>query len=116
MDDVTGELALRSGPKLGRAPLPKALIQGRPYDTREERAALVRLASSVLAGDAGYPARDILARSRPRVAGPPAREAIQTTDPGRLRELSASLDGSYLFIQGPPGTGKTWTGRGSPSS
>ena len=111
LDDVAGVLALRRGPSLQRVPLPNALIPGGPYDTREQRAALARLASSILAGDAGYPAlRDVLGRARPRIAGSAQRHVIQTTDPDQLRDLAASLDGSYLFIQGPPGTGKTWTG------
>ena len=111
VDDVAGVLTLRRGPSLQRVPLPKALIPARPYDTSEQRAALSRLASCIRAGGTGYPAlRDILGRARPRLVGSARRDVIQTTDPDEVRELAASLDGSYLFIQGPPGTGKTWMG------
>ncbi|PYN92509.1 MAG: hypothetical protein DMD91_32150 [Candidatus Rokuibacteriota bacterium] len=109
VDDASGALALRRGPSLASIPLPSALIPAKPYDTVEQRAALARLATSMLARDGRYPAlADILARAQPRLARP--RTMVQTTDLGELRELAATLDGSYLFIQGPPGTGKTWTG------
>jgi uncharacterized protein len=111
LDDGTGILVLRRGPKLTGVPLPRALIPAGPYQTREQRAALGRLASSMLAEDTRYPAlRDILARARPRLVGGRTRDSIQATDLDDLRDLATSLDGSYLFIQGPPGTGKTWTG------
>ena len=109
VDDASGVIVLRRGPSLASVPLPSALIPPKPYDTVEQRAALARLAASILAGDGRYPApADILARARPRFARP--RTTVQATDLGELRELAATLDGSYLFIQGPPGTGKTWTG------
>src|SRR2546430_16860772 len=93
----------------GSTPLRAPLSPPKPYDTNEQRSALARLAASMLAGDGRYPAlTDILARSRPRFARP--RTTVQTTDLGELREVAATLDGSYLFIQGPPGTGKTWRG------
>ena len=111
LDDGTGILMLRRGPKLMGASLPRSLIPPGPYQTREQRAALGRLASSILAEDTHYPAlRDILARARPRLIGGGHRDSIQVTDPDQVRRLAASLDGSYLFIQGPPGTGKTWMG------
>src|SRR2546426_10857 len=109
VDDASGVIVLRRGPSLASVPLPSALIPPKPYDTNEQRSALARLAASMLAGDGRCPAlTDILARSRPRFARP--RTTVQTTDLGELRELAATLDGSYLFIQGPPGTGKTWRG------
>ena len=111
LDEGAGIVVLRRGPKLTGVALPKGLIPPGPYDTLEQRAALGRLASSIVAGDDRYPAlRDILARARPRLAGGGSREVLQTTDLDELRDLAASLDHSYLFIQGPPGTGKTWTG------
>lgn len=111
LDDGAGTLVLRRGPSLANVALPKGLIPSRPYDTREQRAALGRLASAILAADDHYPALgDILARMRPRLADGARRDTVQTTDLGELRQLAASLDASYLFIQGPPGTGKTWRG------
>ena len=111
IDDVTGTLELRRGPKLQGLALPRALIPSGPLRTREQRAALERLGSSMLAGDGRYPALyDILARTPPRIRGRTPGESIQTIDIAEQRALTLNLDASYLFIQGPPGTGKTWTG------
>jgi predicted RecB family nuclease len=81
VDDAHGVLRLRRGPKFIDEPLPRALMPGRPWDTRAQRAALARLADN----PAHYPAlRAILRRDPPR------------------------KDESYLFVQGPPGSGKTY--------
>jgi predicted RecB family nuclease len=81
-------------------PHPRSLIPQRPYSTTEQRLALQRLATAVLAGGLGAPgiqaASDLLRRTPPR-----------TTD-GRLDVLT--MDHTTLPIQGPPGTGKTYTG------
>jgi uncharacterized protein len=111
IDDVAGTLALRRGPSFSAFPLPEALIPGGPLQTPEQRAALARLASSVLAGDGRYGAlRAILARTPPNVRGRPPGGALQTIELAEQRALVTALEASYLFIQGPPGTGKTWTG------
>jgi len=111
IDDVTGTLQLRRGPKLGKAALPRAIVPGGPYGTPAQRAALARLASSIAGDDGEYPAlRDILGRTPPRIAGRAPGGEIQTTDLAAQRALTSGLDRSFLFIQGPPGTGKTWTG------
>jgi uncharacterized protein len=110
LDDLGGTLTLRRGPSLASVALPTALIPPGPHTTREQQAAVGRLAASALAGDGRYPAlADLLAR-RPRFRGRTPGQSIQTTALAELRELAATLEGSYLFIQGPPGTGKTWTG------
>jgi predicted RecB family nuclease len=84
VDDEAGVLALRRGPGLQRVPLPKALIPSGPYDTREQRVALARLASSIMAGGAGYPAlRDLLGRTRPRFAGSAHGGRVVDECPGR---------------------------------
>jgi uncharacterized protein len=111
IDDTTCTLRLRRGPGLVEVALPRAIIPKGPYATDAQQSALLRLATSMLADDGRYAAlRDILARTPPRIGGTAARSAIQTIDLDRLRELTAALDDSYLFIQGPPGTGKTYTG------
>src|SRR5262245_14489746 len=111
LDDVAGTLKLRRGPTLKDVALPRALIPAGPFRTREQRGALARLASSILADDGRYAAlRDILERRPPRVRGRAPGGAVQTIDLAAQRALVAGLDASYLFIQGPPGTGKTWTG------
>lgn len=111
VDDVTGTLRLRRGPNLRNVPLPRAVVPGGPYKTDAQRRALARLATSIADGDGRYRAlREILARDPPRSAGYMPGFEIQTTNLVQQRELTAGLEGSYLFIQGPPGTGKTWTG------
>src|SRR5207253_1341331 len=91
--------------------LPHALIPSGPFRTKEQRAALARFGSSMLADDGRYRAlRDILARTPPRIRGRALGDSIQTIDIEEQRALTLNLDASYLFIQGPPGTGKTWTG------
>jgi uncharacterized protein len=111
VDDLAGTLKLRRGPTHKSVALPRALIPGVPVQTKEQKGALARLASSILAGDGRYSAlRDILARTPPRLRGRASGERLQTIEIAEQRALAASLDGSYLFIQGPPGTGKTWTG------
>jgi uncharacterized protein len=111
IDENACTLRLRRGPKLKDVALPRALVPGGPYATVAQRDALARFAESMLAGDARYrAARDILARTAPRIAGRRSGDAIQTTDIAQQRDLVCNLDASYLFIQGPPGTGKTWTG------
>src|SRR5438876_5833459 len=111
VDDIAGTVTLRRGPSLKDVALPRAMIPGGPISTPEQRGALARLASSILADDGRYRAlRDILARTPPRLLGRAPGGVVQTIDVGQQRELAAALDASYLFIQGPPGTGKTWTG------
>jgi uncharacterized protein len=111
LDDVAGTLRLRRGPKLKDVALPRALAPAGPLSTPQQRRALARLASSMLADDGRYAAlRDILERRPPRVRGRAPGGAVQTNDLAAQRALVAGLEASYLFIQGPPGTGKTWTG------
>jgi uncharacterized protein len=111
VDDTTGTLVLRRGPKFVDVPLPRALVPAGPIGTRAQQSALFRLATSVRDADGRYSAlRDILSRTPPRIRGRTQDEIIQTTDLAAQRALTLALDGSYLFIQGPPGTGKTWTG------
>lgn len=107
--------------KSATAPHPRALIPGDPIQTKEQRAALRRLAETVLDGtvESRYAAAwSILTRARPRITGlhdgdvvqpavHPGNEAIMPSD---VAELALRLDGSALAVQGPPGTGKTYTG------
>jgi predicted RecB family nuclease len=98
-----GSLRLVRGPSLEEVPLPRALIPGGAFDTKPQRAALVRLARSL----GSYPAlEEILGRDRPRAG----RELLQTTELEEMKRLVLDLDRSHLVVQGPPGSGKTWTG------
>ncbi|HEX4995273.1 MAG TPA: TM0106 family RecB-like putative nuclease [Methylomirabilota bacterium] len=111
IDDTTGRLRLQRGPSFASRPLPEAVVAGGPIEDRTQRAALLRLAESIRAGDGRYPAlRAILARERPSIRGVAPGAAVQTTDLEEMKALALGLDASYLFLQGPPGTGKTWTG------
>ncbi len=110
IDAATGQLGLRRGPSLKNEPLPDAVIAGGPVPDKAHRAAIVRVAETVIGGNSMYRAiEDILRRSAPRFTGSLVGP-VQTLDLARQTQLVADLDHSYLFLQGPPGSGKTWTG------
>jgi predicted RecB family nuclease len=93
IDEGTGRLWIKRGLARSEEPLPRALIPGGAWDTRYQRAALMRVAEEIRDGGGKYRAlRAILRRELPSALA------------------AESLDESYLFIQGPPGSGKTWTG------
>ncbi|HUK44037.1 MAG TPA: TM0106 family RecB-like putative nuclease [Gaiellaceae bacterium] len=104
LDEEEGTLRLRRGPSLDDVPLPAALIPGGPYRTDVQRAALRRVARSVLQGADTYSAsKSILVRE-------PFPSALPQDDLEAAKELVAGLAGRHLVIQGPPGAGKTYTG------
>jgi uncharacterized protein len=93
VDEGTGRLWIKRGRARSDGGLPRALIPGGAWDTRYQRAALMRVAEEIRDGGGKYQAlRAILRRELPSAL------AVE------------SLDQSYLFVQGPPGSGKTWTG------
>jgi len=100
VDEENGRVTVRRGRERADEPLPRGLIPTGPIDDKPQRAALLRLASSYLAGDGRYAALvDVLERKTPRAK-------LDGSPP----EAALSLDASYLIVQGPPGTGKTWQG------
>jgi uncharacterized protein len=104
LDEEEGTLSLRRGPKLEDVPLPTAIIPGGPIQADAQRAALRRLARSVLAANKAFPASEsILVRE-------PFRAPVRQDDLEAAKVLVEALDGRHLVIQGPPGTGKTYTG------
>jgi AAA domain/RNase_H superfamily len=106
IDNARGVLRLKRGKGLAGAQLPTALVPGGPYRTPLQRAALRRLAASVLADDGRYPALcRILRRDLPLDGAP-----VQRMDLVDQRQLAVGLDHTYLFVQGPPGSGKTYRG------
>lgn len=109
IDATRGRLVLKRGPSLITTALPRALIPTKPLGDKEQRAALKRIARSLLAGEGSDRAiRDILAAAPPRFRTPRALvDRGAATDVG---ELVDDLDESTLVVQGPPGTGKTYTG------
>jgi uncharacterized protein len=117
VDDVAGRLELGRSRARADDPLPRALIPGRPYDTKRQRAALRRLARQVdnkgVTGAGPYRAlRDVLQCELPRVEGRKSGDPLQgaSADLDQAKAIALGLEESYLFIQGPPGSGKTWTG------
>jgi uncharacterized protein len=106
IDNATGTLWLRRGMANRDARLPTALVPGGPYDTRVQRAALRRIAASLVAEDRRYLAlRRLLRRDLPLGGAPVQRDELN-----EQRTLALRLDDSYLFVQGPPGSGKTYRG------
>jgi len=94
------------GPKLDDARMPRALIPGGPYGTKDQQAALARFGRSLLAGDHRYGAlEDVVHRELPLRGARVHRETADERVP-----LAEQLEGSYLYVQGPPGSGKTYTG------
>jgi predicted RecB family nuclease len=114
VDDERGTIDLRVGPGYA-GPLPRALIEAGPVDTRVLAGRLRDLGDRVARdGPDGRDAATALLRRLPPAAGAPGgqggplRRAGETATEAAIR-LAAELRGSYLPIQGPPGTGKTYT-------
>ncbi|HEX5110040.1 MAG TPA: TM0106 family RecB-like putative nuclease [Vicinamibacterales bacterium] len=119
LDNERGRLWLKRGVKRQDDPLPQAVVAPKPLDTREQRAAIGRVADALIEhADQALPdaavryaaVRDLLERRVPRVRGKAAGGPIHTLDLDRQKALVSALDRSYLVIQGPPGSGKTYTG------
>jgi predicted RecB family nuclease len=87
---------------------PKALIAGKPIDSKPLPDSLLALGEAVLQAKPGYEAPlALLLRTPPRsAAGALVRdgEAPETA----LERLAGELDGSVIAVQGPPGSGKTY--------
>ncbi len=112
VDDEHGTIDLKIG-KDYVGPLPAALVERGPLDTRMQAQRLRDLGDRV-ARD-GLHDRDtataLLLRSRPAGGGIPngtLRRDGETASESAIR-LVLALHDSYLPIQGPPGTGKTYT-------
>jgi uncharacterized protein len=111
LDDDNNRLTLKSTITQEQAEQIHALIPGGPIGTDVQKAALVRIAESYLAGTLTGATLDILLSRDPRVTpGTPPKLQPDTVTPPAVSKVAGSLDNSYLFIQGPPGTGKSTTG------
>ncbi len=118
IDDEHGILEIRRA-RNSEHPLPRALLKGQPIDAKALRAALGRVADSVIVdgidADGPYRAiRDLLLR-RPTTVGPGGSRPLADPDlpiveSARRLALELPAARTVLAIQGPPGTGKTWTG------
>ncbi len=122
IDEIGQTITIRRGAAGLRMGSPTALI---PYDivrTPEQRAALQRVATWVLAngidgaGTGGSPgpyrgARDLLLRRGPRGAGISGGLAqVGESQLDAAVRLGLAIRDGTLAIQGPPGSGKTFTG------
>jgi uncharacterized protein len=106
IDNETGTIRLRRGDKSLDAPLPTSIVPVPPFTTNPQRAALRRLAASVLAGDGRYPHLERLLQREAPLGG----ESLQRLELAEQRALLDRLERSYLVVQGPPGSGKTYRG------
>jgi predicted RecB family nuclease len=106
VENALGTITLRRGKARAAEPLPTALVPGPPIPTKEQRAALRRLAGSILAEDGRWPALRRILRSDLPLDG--AR--VQRSELEEQQALALKLDGTYLYVQGPPGSGKTYRG------
>lgn len=117
LDAQAGTIDLRRQLTWDR-PHPTSLVPGGPFDTKEQRNALLRLGEWVrehgLDDEGPYRAAIDLLRGRPpRVAGVEAGSPLSGPGEGMLeaaKRAGLALDGTTLAIQGPPGSGKTFTG------
>ncbi|MGZ3527651.1 MAG: TM0106 family RecB-like putative nuclease [Vulcanimicrobiaceae bacterium] len=115
LDEDSNQLLLKRAGDVDAAAQLRALIPGGPYRTREQQAALRRIARTYLEGrlDAAHPAIvDMLLARAPRLRDRDRAAVIQPNelDPAELARAVEALDESYLFIQGPPGSGKSTKG------
>src|SRR5204862_6757198 len=69
LDNAAGTVVLKRGKGSRDKRLPTALVPGGPYDTKVQRAALRRLAGSMIAGDGRYLALRRLLRRDPPLGG-----------------------------------------------
>jgi uncharacterized protein len=106
LDNATGVARLKRGKASRNKRLPTSLVPGGPYKTAVQRAALRRLAASMLPGDGRYPALLRLLRRDLPLDG----ASLQRDELDDQRELAVGLQDTYLFVQGPPGSGKTYRG------
>jgi predicted RecB family nuclease len=113
LDDESGLLELKTTASLDAARALRELIPGRPIESKEQRAALTRIARSFLAGklEGDYPASyDLLIRQPPRLRDLSREIQPPKVDASSVSGRVAALASSYLFIQGPPGSGKSTYG------
>ena len=115
IDNNAGVIELKRG-RHSDHPHPRALVPGSPYDTKEQRKSLARMAEAVVAGgleaSSHHAGLSLLQRSPPAVDGVSPGAPLAATGEDQLAaavRLGLGLRASYLPIQGPPGSGKTWT-------
>jgi uncharacterized protein len=115
VDEEHGTIDLKIG-KVD-APLPKAIVEGGPVNTKALEARLRELAEHVVhSGFSTHTAATaLLLRHRPH-ADSTEDAPLRQEDEGAAeaaRRIIIGLGDSYLPIQGPPGSGKTFTAAGA---
>ena len=112
IDEDTCLVRIKIGAKKSALPDKLSLGPSGPINSAKLRAAIYKIAETVIAGSSDYQCvLDLLRKRTPRIRGKAPNTAV-ITSPDLLSgalEAVANLDHSYLFIQGPPGTGKTYT-------
>jgi predicted RecB family nuclease len=90
-------------------PHPRALIVGKPIDSKPLPESLLALGEAVLQDTPGFEAgRALLFRTPPRPAAGGALIRDGEAPERALARLASELAGSVLAVQGPPGSGKTY--------
>ena len=111
IDEALGTIDL----KIGSAdpPLPAAVVEGGPINTKKLEERLRDLAERVV--ESGFSGADaassLLLRRRPETGEPEGSPLRHNDEPASeaAQRIILGLTGSYLPIQGPPGSGKTFT-------
>ncbi|HEY1975892.1 MAG TPA: TM0106 family RecB-like putative nuclease [Candidatus Baltobacteraceae bacterium] len=112
IDDERGLLRI----KLTRNIVPhtlRALIPGKPIETKSKRDALVRIANAYLDGTLAqrFPGtQSLLLARKPHLLHPRLLVQPGRVDAASVSEVVHDLDGSHLVVQGPPGSGKSTIG------
>jgi len=101
-------LKLKRGAR-SNVPHPRALIAGKPIDSKPLPDSLLALGEAVLQGTPGFEAAQaLLLRSPPAAAGGAALLRDGEAPEQALTRLAHSLEGNVIAVQGPPGSGKTY--------
>ena len=88
---------------------PRALIVGKPIDTKPLPESLLTLGEAVLLDKPGFEAaKALLFRTPPSALAGSARGRDGEAPEETLARLANELDGSVVAVQGPPGSGKTY--------
>jgi len=91
------------------APHPKALIVGKPIDSKPLPESLLALGEAVLLDKPGFEAaRALLLRTPPASAGAGTLVREGEAPEQALARLTGELSGHVVAVQGPPGSGKTY--------
>ncbi len=114
VDDAGGVIELKRGDAALQHGDPRFLMEGRPFGTSAQRAAVAAVGRWVLSHGIDAPgahraARDLLLRLPPRLrAGAAALERPGVGAGQRAVDAAEQLEAGCLAIQGPPGSGKTY--------